>query len=174
MEREPPGRLLELGTGAGLVAISAARAGHRVAATDVNPAALILARRNLRENNASADLARAHLALGLRLARFDLVAFNPPYLPTGPAERLPEPLNRAFDGGPSGRRILEAFLTSLGNAPVAVLLVVSSLQGDPELDRLFRRHGRTPRTMGTASFDDERLRVVRLEPLRPDAPAEKP
>jgi len=42
----PPGRLLELGCGLGLVTIAALRAGHDVLATDYYPDALLFTRRN--------------------------------------------------------------------------------------------------------------------------------
>jgi len=35
---------------------------------------------------------------------FDLIIFNPPYLPTLPRERIDDWLEYALDGGPTGRR----------------------------------------------------------------------
>lgn len=165
VEREPPGRLLEVGTGVGLVAIAAARAGHRVTATDRNPLALRFARRNGQKNNVHIDWARSDLLRGLRLGRFDTVAFNPPYLPTALHERVPGPLNWAFDGGLHGRRVLEQFLQQIPAAAPRILIVTSTLQGPTELDSLFRSHGLSAQPIVHRSFDAETLAVVRLGPL---------
>ena len=43
-------------------------------------------------------------------SEFDLIIFNPPYLPTPEEERLKSWLNRAFDGGPTGRDEIARFL----------------------------------------------------------------
>lgn len=129
LDRLPGGSVLEIGTGAGLVAIQAARLGHRVVATDVNPQALRLARANARRNGVRVEFARADLTRGLRLAAFDAVIMNPPYLPTLPMERIPGPLNRAFDGGPDGRAAVQRFFQDWPLDAPPAWIVTSSLQG---------------------------------------------
>lgn len=164
IEQEPPGRLLEIGTGAGLVAVAAARAGHTVVATDVHPSALALARRNSRKNQCEVRLVLADLHAGIRLERFDCIAFNPPYLPTRPDQRVPGPVNFAFDGGLDGRSVVARFLERLPSSAPPVLLVRSSLQGISETDHLFRQAARRPEVRAARTLDDEGLEVVRLEP----------
>jgi release factor glutamine methyltransferase len=90
--------VLEIGTGNGLVAETAARAGARVVATDLNRTAL----QGLRaRGNGLLAAVRTDLAAGLR--RFDRILANPPYLPTPPGARDPDPwANLALDGGPDG------------------------------------------------------------------------
>lgn len=169
--QRPPGRLLELGTGAGLVAVAAARAGHRVTATDVNPAALRLARANAQKNNVRLTLLRADLARGLRLDRFDLIAFNPPYLPTERHERLPGRLNAAFDGGPSGQTLTARLMRGLpANAP-PTLVVGSSLQGAAALAAQARAAGLRLRVLDEKRFDAETIFVYELTPAARAPPA---
>jgi methylase of polypeptide subunit release factors len=104
--RWPPAgrRALDVGTGSGVLALVLARAGARVTATDLSPAALA---------SAAEDAAR----LGLQIepvqadlfpeGRFDLVACNPPWLP-GEAVT---PLERAvYD---PGGRFLSRFLAEV-------------------------------------------------------------
>ena len=50
------GAVLEIGTGSGVVALTLARAGGRVTATDLNPAAVALTRRNAAANGLAVEL----------------------------------------------------------------------------------------------------------------------
>lgn len=164
VEDLPRGRILEVGTGTGFVALVAARAGHEVVATDRNPAAVRLARRNARRNGLRVSVVRADLLRGLRPARFDAIAFNPPYLPTAPADHVPGPLDAAFDGGATGRAVLERFVRGLPDRAPPAYVVVSSLQDEPSLEALFRDGGLPCEVVATAALPHERLRVVRVLP----------
>jgi release factor glutamine methyltransferase len=112
---EAPGRLLELGTGTGAVAIAIL---HELAewagdAVDRSPQAVRLARRNAARNGLTARLRvqegdfRRPETLHLPARDYDLVVSNPPYIRSGDIERLmPEVKNHdpreALDGGPDG------------------------------------------------------------------------
>lgn len=129
IDAQPGDLALEVGCGAGLVAVRLAQLGARVVACDLNPAAIELARENARINQARVDFVRTDLARALRLRRFDVVAFNPPYLPTDRADRLPRPLNDAFDGGAGGDETTLRFLDMCRDHPPGrVYLLGSSLQ----------------------------------------------
>lgn len=160
-------RLLDVGTGTGAVAVLAARRGARVTATDVNPSALRLCRDNARRNGVHVDVVQADLLRGIRAERFDLVTFNPPYLPTEPDERLPGPLNAAFDGGSEGRDVLSRFLDGLriGRARRA-LVVVSSLQGPSEVAAGLSRAGFAAEPVRAARLPYEALTIFSLTPTR--------
>lgn len=84
---------LDVGTGTGILALHAARR-CRVVATDINPHAVRLCRRNAMLNGLRVDVVRADLLAGLR-GPFDIVAFNPPYLPLDPGGWA----DRAWSGG---------------------------------------------------------------------------
>jgi release factor glutamine methyltransferase len=104
--------VLEIGTGNGLVAETAVGAGARVVATDLNPAALRALRERSQPGPAGPAPVRTDLAAGLR--RFDRILCNPPYLPTPPAARDPDPwANLALDGGPDGCAVLARIVDSL-------------------------------------------------------------
>lgn len=128
----PGDRFLEVGCGAGLVSIAAAKGGAHVVATDVNPEAARLCRYNAQENGVSVEAVVADLMAGLD-APFEVVAFNPPYLPTEPEDKVEGVLNLAFDGGESGNDVVLRFceqLTELPALPREVLVIHSSLS-DP-------------------------------------------
>ena len=131
-EVHPRDCVLEVGTGSGHIAAAIAARDARVVALDLNPHAVRAARR------LGLDVLRADLLTGVR-GPFDLVLFNPPYLPTAPDERLDDWLEYALDGGPDGRRTIARFLYGLPAvlAPGGrALLLVSSLTGPGEVARL--------------------------------------
>lgn len=139
-------RVLELGTGCGLLAILAAKAGARVLATDVNLTALKCARKNARAHDVKK---RIEFRLGdlfepVNDERFDLIIFNPPYLPVPREEELGTPLDRAWEGGPDGRAVIDRFLDELPEhlGPRGrILLVQSSLSNVKKTVRQLEEKG---------------------------------
>lgn len=163
-----PGRwVLEIGCGQGIVALTAARSGARVVATDLNPAALRQLWRAAREECLPLDAVRTDLATGL--GGFDRVLANPPYLPTPPAARDPDPwVNLALDGGPDGlgptRRILATLPHHLRPGGAAYLLT-SSRQPGAARTALFERWstaGGVARRAASTELGDETLEVWEL------------
>lgn len=72
------GRVLDLGTGSGVIAICLRRLGYQVLAADISGAALRTARANARRNGVELACVRSDLLASVE-GRFDLIAFNPPY-----------------------------------------------------------------------------------------------
>jgi release factor glutamine methyltransferase len=99
----------------------------------------------------------------LRGQAFDVVVFNPPYLPTAPHEHVPGPLDAAFDGGPTGRAVVERLLATWPRPSPPLLLVTSSLQGEDALAELAHAAGLHVRRLGERRFPHERLALQRLE-----------
>ena len=156
-EVKPGDRVLEVGTGSGLIAAELARI-TRVVATDINPHAVISAR------DAGVEVVRTDLFRGIR-GPFDLVLFNPPYLPTQPEERMDDWLEYALDGGESGRAVIERFAAEAGRvlAPGGrILLLISSLTGLSEVSDLFTRHGYSVEIVAQQVVEDEVLYVLRM------------
>lgn len=71
-------RVLDLGTGTGIIAICLARAGRDVTAADISGAAVRTALSNAKRNGVSFPCHRSDLLSDVP-GRFDLIAFNPPY-----------------------------------------------------------------------------------------------
>jgi ribosomal protein L11 methyltransferase len=113
-------RILDLGTGSGVLAIAAARALRRhLLATDIDAEAVRVARANARLNRAG-TMVKVLRAVGLanhRLragASFDLIFAN---ILLGPLQRLAEPLIKVT--APDARVILSGLLSSQANAAIA-------------------------------------------------------
>jgi release factor glutamine methyltransferase len=86
LERLPPrGRLLDMGTGSGAIAVSVAhtRRDASVTALDVSGAALDVARANAAANGATVRFLRSNWFTALGSETFDVVASNPPYIAAG-------------------------------------------------------------------------------------------
>ncbi|HXE58018.1 MAG TPA: peptide chain release factor N(5)-glutamine methyltransferase [Gemmatimonadales bacterium] len=80
--RVSSGRVADVGTGSGCIALSLATEGsyQRVVAVDASPAALELARANAAELGVDVAFVRGDLCAPLASGRFDAVVANPPYL----------------------------------------------------------------------------------------------
>lgn len=166
-----PGRtVLELGCGAGVASLVAARSGARVVATDANPAAVRLVRANARENGLQVDGVVADLLDGVRLDGVDRLLTNPPYLPTVPEERVVGPLNLAFDAGPDGMVLLRRLAETLAARRADVrpgfeaLVVASTLQDIDWFVRRMSEAGFSCDPVDTTRLPFEALLLLRLRP----------
>jgi ribosomal protein L3 glutamine methyltransferase len=85
----PPRRILDLCTGSGCLAALAARAFPKaeVVASDLSPAALAVARKNVGRR---VRLVRSDVFDALGGERFDLIVTNPPYVDAAAMRRLPK------------------------------------------------------------------------------------
>jgi release factor glutamine methyltransferase len=145
-------RVLDMGTGSGLLGVVAAAKGARVVTVDVNPYAVRCARDNAALNNVRGNMAflRSDLFTAFsEAAKFDLILFNAPYLPTESGEGASW-LERAWAGGASGRQVIDRFLdstTTYMNGRSRVLLMQSSLAGVGDTVRRFREKGLAARVL---------------------------
>jgi release factor glutamine methyltransferase len=120
---------LEVGTGTGLIAIHAAKMGAKVTATDVNPHAVELTRRNAARNQVRIQVQQSDLFDKVD-GYFDVIAFNPPYLPSDSSST--SWIERSWSGGEKGSEILVSFLDQAWRhlAPGGrIYMVLSSLTG---------------------------------------------
>ncbi|HMA05501.1 MAG TPA: HemK2/MTQ2 family protein methyltransferase [Methanomicrobiales archaeon] len=156
-EAGPADRVLELGTGSGYIAMRLAGRVSFIVATDLNPHACRLA------SAQGLGTVRADLTAGIR-GSFDLILFNPPYLPTKPGERLDDWLEKALDGGESGRDVIANLIPDLPRilAPGGrLLLVISEVTGVPEVLDLVTRAGFSLEIARRVPIEGEDLMVLK-------------
>lgn len=124
-------RVLEIGTGTGIIAIIVSRKCSTAIATDINPQAINCTAKNIIANKAyNVELRKGDLFEPVQGEKFDLILFNTPYLPTSSEERVDDELDAAWDGGEDGRKIIDRFLDEVKdhlNPGGRVQLVQSSL-----------------------------------------------
>lgn len=129
VEVSPGQSFLEMGAGTGLVALHAAKLGAKVTAADVNPKAVECTRRNAARNGIRLEVVRSDLfekVTGI----FDVIAFNPPYLP-GTASSTSW-VEKAWAGGEEGSEMALEFLANAWRhlAPGGrIFMVLSSVGG---------------------------------------------
>jgi release factor glutamine methyltransferase len=143
-----------MGTGSGILAAYCARRGADVTASDIDIDAV-----------KTLELTSDRMGISIKLVacdlfskipeRFDIVVFNPPYLPSSTIG------DRTTDGGKHGTEVISRFLSELAQHLVENgrgILVISSLN-DPE--RLMMRHpGLSFRTVRERSLFFERMFVL--------------
>ena len=157
-ECRPGDRILEIGCGSGHISEHLSRTAE-VLATDINPHAVRAAR------DLGIEVIRSDLFAGI-CGRFDLVIFNPPYLPTAPDERIDDWLEYALDGGPNGRAVIARFIGGIGNvlAPGGrFLLLVSSLTGIAGIVGMIEDAGFRAEEVAGTRVEGEYLVVVKGE-----------
>jgi release factor glutamine methyltransferase len=139
------------GSGALSLAVASTLRYNELYLTDIDPAAVRCARRNLAQLQASAGVLQGDLyePLPPSLAgRVDLLLANPPYVPTGsiglmpPEARLYEP-QIALDGGSDGLDMLRRIAAGASHwlAPEGRLLVETSRGQAAGSAAAFERHG---------------------------------
>jgi release factor glutamine methyltransferase len=125
---------LDVGTGTGIVALAAAEKASRVLGVDVNPAAIELARKNAEANKIkNAEFRLSDLFSGVK-EKFDVVAFNPPYVPVSESGALA----KSWSGGEGGLEVAEKFLSQVRNhlnAGGRFLILLSSINDPAETAR---------------------------------------
>ena len=174
----PAGRVataLDLGTGSGVGAVFAARAGYSVTAVDVNPEAVRCARINALVNGLEdrIEVLRGDLFAPVMGRRFDLVLFNPPFFRGEPS--------RWRDAAWRSRDVPERFAAALPEhlAPEGRALVLLSSHGDEAgLLAALEARGMTVAAAAARDFGGEVLRLHsvrrRASTARGAAPASPP
>jgi release factor glutamine methyltransferase len=155
-------RVLDMGTGTGILALTAAKKASLVVGVDVNPKAVALAKENAKANGIkNAEFREGDLfsAVGAE-ERFDVIVFNPPYLPVEEYDLL----GKAWSGGRGGMEVIRRFLV---DAPAhltengVILLLLSSLNDFDEVRKRLGAAGMVCGAVAEKKFFFEGLMVVR-------------
>lgn len=120
------GKVLDMGTGSGILAITVLEKTKDVLAVDINSKVIKL----LKKKGINAKVSNLFSKVK---GKFDLIIFNPPYLPED--KREPKDSASATTGGKKGYEIIERFLKQAKKflkKDGKILIVFSSLTGDVE------------------------------------------
>jgi len=103
VEAAPGERILEIGCGSGIIALHCAKSGAEVVAVDIDSDAVECARLNALRNNIVLEIFQSDLLSEVE-GDFDMILFNPPYLPS---DEISDP---KWSGGRSGIETTMEFL----------------------------------------------------------------
>lgn len=119
-------KVLEVGTGSGIIALHCARAleeaavgkggtGAKVMAIDIDPAAVKMAKINAAINHLAIDVGLGDMFdnIDINDGKFDVIIFNPPYLLAAGSEGLDHREKIQVSGGVTGAEISLRFLRGL-------------------------------------------------------------
>lgn len=148
------GKVLDIGTGSGILALTAMDKTDNVLAVDIDEECVEFAKKR------GVNAIVSDLFENVK-GKFDLIIFNPPYLPEDETEDNES--KRITTGGNEGYEIVERFLKDAKkflNKDGKVLIVVSSLTGDVE--SLFRKYKFKFKLLEEENHFFEKLRVYLL------------
>ena len=165
--------VLEIGTGCGLISLECARVGANVVCTDINPFAVNLTKRNYTINKplikGSFEVRKGDLFKPIKDKEvFDLIIFNPPYLPTKRNELTGGSgwFDVATNGGIDGLRFtkrfidkLDLFLKEYGSA----YFIFSSLSDRTKLENYIKKRKFRFDVISNNRFNDETISVYKLK-----------
>ena len=127
--------VLDMGTGCGIIALHLAKKGCRVVAVDINEKAIENAKKNAKANGLKIDFRKSNLFEAIN-EKFDIIVFNPPYLPTK-GEDL------AWDGGKDGIEVVRKFLKKAKKyleKNGSIYIILSSLSNIKALKEEFKEY----------------------------------
>ena len=172
--------VLEIGTGIGLAAVLAARAGCRVIATDIVSAAVECARENALLNGVAE---RMEVRLGDCFApvqglTFDLICTSPPQMPTPPGRVREDPLAAADNGGFDGWEVLDRVIEGAAphlNSHGRLVFTMFGFLGVKAAHAKLEAAGLEPSILGRETQSFPRIGYERLDHIRAlDAEATMP
>ncbi|QPV62316.1 methyltransferase domain-containing protein [Halosimplex litoreum] len=152
-------RALDVGTGSGYVAARLREAGADAVGADLNPHACRQAA------EAGMPVVRADLTGAFRDRAFDVVTFNPPYLPTEAEQEWDDWMERALSGGENGRAAIDPFLDDVSRVLTpdgAAYLLVSSLTDPDAVRERATENGLASEEVASESHPFETLLVMRF------------
>jgi release factor glutamine methyltransferase len=147
--------VLEIGTGSGILAMEAAKHA-KVIATDIDKKLIEKLKKENENKNKNLEFIHSDLFSNIN-ERFDLIIFNPPYLPSR------ETKHQDIDGGKHGTEIIGKFLSQARkflNEQGRILLLCSSL--NKNIEQLFEKYGYCFKKIDEEKFFFEKLLVYEL------------
>ena len=163
----PGKKVFEPGTGCGIVALYCAYLGANVVCSDINPYAVELTKKNFLINKhllgGNVDIRYGDLFSVLHSNElFDVIIFNPPYLPTSDNERVGKTgwFDIAIDGGRTGLEIIKRFIENVENYFTTTgkgYIIISSLIEKEKMRQIFSNSNLKYKIESKKRYDDEFL-----------------
>ena len=163
--------VLDIGCGTGIQSINASQKGAKsVLAIDINPQAIENTKQNCTAQKIGNVSAMESNLFEKIPQKFDVIIFNPPYLPSEPTVPIPpfksdEIKEPELDGGKNGFEIIKEFIIRTGEhlkPKGMVFFLASSLNNFQELEKLLAKKGFGFEIAAQEKFFFEELRVYKF------------
>ena len=163
VEKHAKGEVLDMGTGSGYLAGTAAKlaAVTKVIGVDISDEAIDYCKEHISSEKArflQSDLFSVFFSKGRHT--FDTIIFNPPYLPDDQGVK-----DAAIDGGKKGHEVIERFLRDskiyLADGGI-ILLLFSSLTGRADVERVISENLLEGEELAREKHSFEELYVYRI------------
>jgi len=165
--------VFEVGSGSGLIALYCARLGANVVCCDINPFAVELIKKNFLVNQ-SLIRGSFNVRIGDLFSvldskdSFDVIIFNPPYLPTSKEELVGGSgwFDKAVSGGLNGLDVIERFIKQVSvflKKNGKVYFVFSSLSNGEKLESIIKKNNFIFEIVNSCRFNDETLDIYFLK-----------
>jgi release factor glutamine methyltransferase len=158
-------KVLDMGSGCGILAVLAAEKASIVVAVDINPHAVTCTLKNAELNGVKTKvkvrLGNLFEAVGAT-EKFDVILFNAPYLPVERDEGA-DWIEKAWAGGETGREVIDKFIEQASDhleVGGRILLVQSNLSDVEETLRRLHQHALHAAVIGEEKLDFERIVLV--------------
>lgn len=162
--------VLEIGSGTGIISLFCAQQGAHVICTDINPCAIELINKNIKENKNGIDgtikVRKGNLFDPIKSEEnFDIIIFNPPYLPTTPDQKIGGWYDKSLNGGKTGLDVTIPFLKEVNNYVTpkgCVYFIFSSFSDKTLLENTIEKLSHKVSTINSLRCDDEILYVMKI------------
>ncbi|ABP94242.1 MULTISPECIES: HemK2/MTQ2 family protein methyltransferase [Metallosphaera] len=136
LDVKPGEKVIDVGSGSGILGIVAGRMGASVISIDVNPYATEATLCSSKLNHVNIEVINCDSVTCLRGFRVDALIFNPPYLPV---EETSSWIGYSWSGGKGGTEVLIRVMSEV-NAR-SYYFVYSSFTDEEEIDRFLKSRG---------------------------------
>lgn len=162
VKRYSRGNVLDMGTGSGILAVEASKKAKKVIAADIDKNALKEAEKNAKKKKIkNISFAHSDLFSKIKKQKFDLIIFNPPYLPQDKGIK-----DGAIYGGEKGYETICRFLENANDylkENGIILLLFSSLSKKERIDGFIEDFGFDKELLGEKPLFFERLYAYKIK-----------
>jgi len=149
------GKILDMGSGTGIIGIHYMEKGNKVYFVDINENAVKCTKRNITANGMHGEVILSDLFSGIK-GKFDFCLFNPPYLPSGDGNDV------SWTGGKIGNEIINKFIEQ-GKNFCDVMYIIESSLAPVEWRKI---SDVTAEVRGKITYHLEEIRLVRVTKCR--------